>query len=96
MVSYNTSMHSSRMRTARLLTGSRGGGLHPVGGLHQGVHTGKSASRGAYIQGGCRVLEGALHLGGGQTPSPMNRQTGVKTLPCPKLRLRAVKNRLRW
>ena len=33
---------------------------------------------------------------GRQTPSPeadppMNRQTGVKTLPCPKLRLREVK-----
>ena len=27
------------------------------------------------------------------TPPPMDRQTPVKTLPCPKLRLRAVKRR---
>ena len=34
---------------------------------------------------------GCLHQGGiEQTPSPVNRQTGVKTLPCPRLHLRAV------
>ena len=65
-------MHSSRMRTARLLAVSGGGGLHPGG----------SASMGGLPRGEV-----------GQTPlPPVDRQTPVKTLPCPKLRLRVVKN----
>ena len=57
--------------------------MHPgVGGLHPGG--------GGLHPGGVLHLEG-LHPGGGQTPlHPVKRQTGVKTLPCPKLRLRAV------
>ena len=75
-------MHSSRMSTARLLTESRSipcifGCLHR-GGLYPGSRPPGSA------YGGWEL---------GRPPFPVNRQTGVKTLPCPKLRLRVVKSK---
>ena len=62
-----TSMHSSRMRTARADTVSRS------------------------IRG-----EGGMSAGGGRHPRPCEQndwQTSVKTLPCPKPRLRVV---IKW
>ena len=96
-----TRMHSSRIRTSRLLM-YPGGGLHPEGGgLHPGgggLHPGG---------GGLHPGEGGLHPGGlprvcprstyggvGRPPSSSlwtEWHTGVKILPCPKLRLRAVR-----
>ena len=44
--------------------------------------------RGAFCAGGGAVHNRKLHHN--TSPPPTDRQTGVKTLPCPKLRLRAV------
>ena len=52
-----TSMHSSRMRTARLLTVSRGGGVCIQGSLHLG--------RGGSVSRGGVCFQGGLHLGRG-------------------------------
>ena len=71
---FRASMHSSRMRTARLLTVSGGRSLPNPGGV--------CPTRGVCIRGG-----------GWADPLPLWTEwhTGIKTLPCPKLRLRAVK-----
>ena len=75
-------MHSSRMRTARLLTASRsirwrGGACMP----EEGVHGGGCVPRGdVHAQGVCMPC----------TPPWREWQMLVKILPCPKLRLRAV------
>ena len=63
-----TSMHSSKMSTARLLTVSRG------------------------IREGGGSAQGSVHLSSPHLPPPGQNSwhTLVKTLPCPKLRLRAV------
>ena len=74
-----TRLHSSRMRTARLLTLCQqdlegGGGICPVGCLpEEGVCQGVSA------QGG--VCPGSLCLPGGQVSAtpPVDRHTPVKT-----------------
>ena len=89
-----TRMHSSRMHTAYLLTIPWGvcihGGSASRGGYASGGGGSTSRGWGSASGGGVLHLEG-LHPGGGQTPlHPVKRQTGVKTLPCPKLRLRAV------
>ena len=137
-------MHSSRMRTSRLLTvspsmHSSGGctwspgvylvwgsvpgpgmylvwgylipGVYLVWGMYLvwGVYLvpggvpslGGTWSWGVYLVWGYLVLGGVLGpgvpgLGGGTCPDTPpceqnDRQTGVKILPCPKLRLRAVK-----
>ena len=97
-----TRMHSSRMRTARLLTVSRstpwGWGcsasrsvLHPEGVCTQG----RSASRRVCIQ--VRWAEIPSYVicdacSEDNPPPPVDRQTPVKTLPYPKLRLRVIKN----
>ena len=82
----NTRMHSSRMRTARSL---------PYGGVC--VQRGSVSREGlcperVCVQGGPdqgAVCErGALYLG--DPPPPVDRQTPLKLLPCPKLRLQAV------
>ena len=69
-----TSMHSSAMRTARVLNVS-----HSIPCI-----SGGSASWGVLYPGGQNPWLG-------RPPSPVNRQTGVKTLPCPKVRVPAVK-----
>ena len=96
-------MHSSRMCTARLLTYPGGGG---GGSASRGVWLVGSASRrrgsawgvcmgGLFIQGGsARSPQVCLQEGMGRPPpAPLWTEwhTGVKTLPCPKLPLRAVK-----
>ena len=63
--------------------------IHGEGGLHPGGRG--FASRGGLHRGGCIQGVGGLS----RPPSPVSRQTGVKTLPCPKLRLLAVKIGLR-
>ena len=76
-------MHSSRMRTARLLSIShsiRRGGLSALGGV----------SPGHVCMGGvCRGVYPSMQWG--RHPPPVN-MTGVKTLPCPKLCLQSVIN----
>ena len=85
-----TSMHSSRMCTARLLTAS-GGCASKGGGGVRGSALGRSASRGVCLQVGRGSASRGLHLGGWADPLPhVDRQTPIKTLPCPKLRLGAV------
>ena len=92
----NTSMNSSRMRTARLLAVSRsipcifGGGSASgpgvcIGGpALGGLHPGGSAS------GGLNPGVVCIH-GGVQTPPPVNRMTDrCKNITFPQLRLRAV------
>ena len=80
---FATSMHSSGMRTARLLTVSRGGGsLHPwgrvcptPGGLHPG---GSAQSQGLCIQGGLPNPGGGGEVSaslGGESASAANRMT---------------------
>ena len=96
-------MHSSRLRTARSLTVSRsiGGG----GGLGVFCPTHPDAD-----PPGCRPPSGCRPPPRCRPPSwmqshlpdadpldadpPVDRQTPVKTLPCPKLRFRAVKKGL--
>ena len=86
-----TRMHSSRMRTDRLLTVSQ----HA---LLRGVYLpGEVPVQGVYLPGGCTCpgvyLPGEVYLLGvpGQVlPLWTEWQTGAKILPCPKLRLRAV------
>ena len=70
-------MHSSRMRTDRLLMYPGAGGVFAWGRgfLHQG------GLLGACIQG---------EVGWADPPPREQNDTGVKTLPCNKLRLRAV------
>ena len=71
-------MHSNRMYTTCLSCRLGGGGYLARGCLPRGL--------GVYAQGGTHP-----HCMLGYTPLlPVNRMTGVKTLPCPKLRLRAV------
>ena len=94
-----TRLHSSRMRTARALTVSpsmlcRGGCL--VGGCllrgavcslgGGGLLAGVSA-RGGVCSWGVSALGGVP----GQVLPPVDRHMPVNILPCPKLRLRAVK-----
>ena len=130
-----TRLHSSRMRTARVLTvspsmlcsrgvylvpggtwsqggvlGPRGvclvqGGVPGLGGapgprgyLVPGGHLvlgGCTWSRGVYLVQGVYLVPGGVPgLGGGvpgQVLPPVDRHTPVNLLPCPKLRLRAVK-----
>ena len=101
-----TRLHSSRMRTARLLTISpsmqcSGGCLLQGGDCSQGG----ACSQGCLLLGGvcpwgmrCLFLEGVwLLLGGypsmhwGRAPHVQNSwHTLLKILPCPKLHLRAV------
>ena len=83
------SMHSSMMRTARLLTYPEGwGSLHPGGWVV--LHPGGSALRGPASEGGLPrgvFCPGGLHPEGVcQTPQPPSLPTGggwtgVKTLP---------------
>ena len=63
------------------------GGMHGSGVCVVGVcMAGGPCVLGVCVQGG-RVCWGcACHA-----RPPVDRQTGIKTLPCPKLRLRAVK-----
>ena len=70
-----TRKHSSRMRTAHLLTG-RGKDLPSGGGVDV-------LSRGQGAVDNRKIYH--------NTSPPVDRRTGVETLPCPKLRLRAVK-----
>ena len=71
-----TRLHSSRMRTARSLT------VFPSIFCSGG---------GVWSQGGCLVPGGYPSMHWGRPPPPWTEwQTGVKILPCPKLRLRAV------
>ena len=67
----------------RTLGGSASGGLHPEGSALGGLHPGGSAQPQGVCIGG---------VGLDRPPSPREQKwhTGVKTLPCPKLRLRAV------
>ena len=68
-------MHSSRMSTARSL---------PYGGI---------SVQGVYVWG-CLCPRGSLSRGGlcpGRPPPPCGQTDAVQILPCPKLRLRAVK-----
>ena len=61
------------------------------GGLHLGVCIWGSASWGVSIQvGWAKSLPTGEHFADPLNP-PLNRQTGVKTLPCSKLRLWVVK-----
>ena len=99
-----TSMHSSSMRTARLFTVwgvcIKGGlpnlrgvciwGICPTPG---GLHPGGLPNLG----GGSAQPQGGSASGGwSDPPAPWKEwHTGVKTLPCPKLRLRAV-NMKEW
>ena len=101
-----TRLHSSRMRTAHSLTVSPSM-LCSRGGLVRGgcLVLGGSAPGGGLLLGGCLVRgEGGLFLGQpgpggrwcprGRPPQWTEWQTGVKILPCPKLRLQAeIKNR---
>ena len=56
------------------------------------LYPGGSLSRGVSVWG-CLCPGGSLSRGVSvrETPPPVDRQTPVKILPCPKLRLRAVK-----
>ena len=93
-----TSMHSSRMRTTRLLTVS-GRGVCPTLGVGSASREGVYPTPGGLHPEGFVQPRGVLHPGGevGQTPSPLWTEwhTSVKTLPCPKLRLWAVKTGFR-
>ena len=70
----------TKIHSRRMLTAAlyRTLGLCPGGSLSGGFSV-----QGVSVSGGGSVRE---------TPSPVDRQTPVKMLPCPKLRLRAVKN----
>ena len=87
-------MHSSRIRTARSLIIYREGGFTSRE-RWSASRGGESASRGRGVciqgGGGSASRERGSVSGIEQTP-PVNRQTGAKTLPCPKLRLWAVLN----
>ena len=74
-------MHSSRMRTARLLTVSRSSIRILVG---RGEECGGLPSEG--------VMGSAFPWHCGNADTPVNRQTSVKTLPFPILRMRAIKS----
>ena len=80
-------MHSSKMRTDRLLTVSRSiqweEGLHLAGGGGVGRHPRSATGVGGGGVGQTCVICDAC----------WDRQTPVKSLPCPKLRLRAIKIR---
>ena len=75
-----TKVHSRRMRTAALY---RTGDLCPGGSLSGGFSVQGVSVQGVSVWGGMESVR--------ETPSPVDRQTPVKMLPCPKLRLRAVK-----
>ena len=83
-----TRLHSSRMHTARSLTVSPS--MHCAGGV---------CSQGGAWSGGCLVGGGVPRLGGGiaactEADPPCGQNSWhalLKILPCPKLRLRAVK-----
>ena len=82
-----TRLHSSRMRTARVLTVSpsmlcAGGCMVPGGRVH--------GPRGVHGYGGWGGGGGILACTEADPPLWTEWQTGVKLLPCPKLRLRAV------
>ena len=98
-------MNFSRIRTARSLP-YRGGSLLTGGSLSRGVSVhGVSVWRESLSGGLCSGVlctgglspgglypRGSLSRGVKETPSPtVDRQTPVKLLPCPKLRLRALK-----
>ena len=102
MGTFKTRMHSSRMRTARFNGHLYRGGVC-LEGCPEGCLPG-CVSRGC-LPGGCVqgvfVCRGVLRgLPRGCTPPahcmlgyphpPVDRQTPVKILPCPKLRLRAL------
>ena len=77
-----TSMHSRRMRTVRRLTVS-----HSI--RRGGVALGACLPRGVSDWGVCPV--GCIPAYNGADTPWTEWQTGVKTLPCPKHRLQAVK-----
>ena len=95
----STSMHSSRIRTARLLIRlSSGGGAASIRGVE-----GASFQRGCILLGGTSFWDGDVHtssrgcilpvrarIPSGCTLVPADRQTPVKTLPFSQLRLRKV------
>ena len=97
-------MHSSRMRTVRLLPVSPSmhcsrGCTCPRGDLLQGCTCQGVPAQGGvpaqevYLPGGVPALGGSVPAQGGYLPKyspPVNRMTGAKILLCPKLRLRAV------
>ena len=61
-----TSIHFSRMRTARFLTVSGEGDLHSGWVLHpEGLHPGESASGGSASRGACIQEGGGLYAGAG-------------------------------
>ena len=62
------------------------GGLCPGGSLSRGSLSRGSLSRGSLSRGGL-CAEGVSVR---ETPPPVDRQTPVKLLPCPKLRLWVV------
>ena len=94
---WKTRIDSSRMRTARswpyggglCLRGVSGGGVFVQGGLCPGGLCPRGPlSRGRLCPRGVSVLGG---LPDRDPPPPWTEwQTGVKILPCPKLRLRAI------
>ena len=88
-----TRMRSSKMRTDRLLTASRRIPCISVGGggfcIQDGLLPGGSASGGS---ASWRGLHPRSAYRGDWADTPVDRQTTVKTLSCPKLRLRAVMN----
>ena len=93
MFSNWTRKHSTRVRTARLLTG---GGVIPRGGM---LSRGGVLLRGCAVQRGCAVKGGAVHdrTGHNTSPPPCEQnesQTLVKIIPFPKFRLRVVINML--
>ena len=92
---FETRLHSSKMRTARLLTVSPS--IHCA---ERGMPGPRGCLLwGCLVHGGCLVLGGGLLPGGGipactKADSPHEQNfwhTLLKILPCPKLCLRAVK-----
>ena len=86
-------MHSIRMRTTRALT---------VFGGWVGVDSEKIAKKKIFWRGvlspGVYLVLGGVSAGGVSTQvlPPVDRQTSVNLLPCPKLHLRAVTSSFRW
>ena len=84
-------MHSTRMRTARLLP------VSPSMDCSRGMYLPGDVPDqrgGVYLPGGGCICQGVYLPRGGclprYSPPPVNRMTGAKILPCPELRLRAV------
>ena len=98
----NNKKHSSRMCTAHLLTIRAGGGVSRgcVSKVCVCVRVwakGVCPGRGVCVQEGLCVSRGYAHLPGPRGTPPCEQnvwQSGVKTLLCSKLRLRAVKSNL--